>query len=279
MRKTSSLITPLLFLSYVLIISPAHGKACNAPVISPDAMVKSADVIVRAVPIDSLENEGVKFKILEVLKGNDLPATLLIKGALSKSDDYNERPVPYWHVRPSGSTSCYAYGYKENAEFLLLLNEQDGKLTPYWYPLAPTNEQLRSGNDPWLVWVRNFLALQKQKDGQQSSATSKKVCVVGNVLNQREILFDGRLTVMQAIKQAGGIRPDRRNNEVLVLSRMRQGGMRVIDIDLKAIGKKPYKDLDLQDLDIIEVLSRKPDKVHEPFVNPCPWVPVFKNRM
>jgi hypothetical protein len=198
-----------------------------------------------------------------------------------KRDDYNERPVPYWHVRPSGSASCYAYGYKENAEFLLLLNEQDAKLTPYWYPLAPTNEQLRSGDDPWLVWVRNFLALQKQKDGRQSSATSKKVCVVGNVLNQREILFDGRITVMQAIKQAGGIRPDGRNNEVLVVSRMpdSQSGMRVIYVDLKAIEKKLYQDLALQDLDIIEVLSPKPDKVHEPFVNPCPWGPVFKNRM
>ena len=126
-----------------------------------------------------------------------------------------------------------------------------------------------------------FLSFATAADGQQSSAMSKKVCVVGNVLNQREILFDGRLTITQAIKQAGGIRPDRRNNEVLVISRVpdSQSGMRVIYVDLKAIEKKPYKDLDLQDLDIIEVLSRKPDKVHEPFVNPCPWVPVFKDRM
>jgi hypothetical protein len=166
MGKTSWLITPLLFLSYVLIICPTNGRACNAPVISPDATVRSANVIVRGVPIEFIGNEGIKFKILEVLKGNDVPATLIIKGSLSKRDDYNERPVPYWHVRPSGSAPCYAYGYKENAEFLLLLKEQDGKLTPYWYPLAPTNEQLRSGNDPWLVWVRNFLELQKKKEAK-----------------------------------------------------------------------------------------------------------------
>jgi len=55
--------------------------------------------------------------------------------------------------------------------------------------------------------------------------------------------------------------------------------MRIIYVDLKAIENKPYKDLDLQNFDIIEVLSRKPDKVREPFVSPCPWVPVFKDRM
>jgi protein involved in polysaccharide export with SLBB domain len=117
-------------------------------------------------------------------------------------------------------------------------------------------------------------------DGQ-SSATPKKVCVVGNVLKPREVLFDGGLTVTQAIKQAGGIRHDRRDNEVLVISRTpdSQNGIREIYVDLKAIEKKPYKDLDLQDLDIVEVLSRKPDKVREPFVNPCPWVPMFKDRM
>jgi hypothetical protein len=164
MRKPWSFITPLLFLSYVLIISPTTVEACNAPVISPDASVKSADVIVRAAPIESIENEGVKFKILEVLKGSDVPSNLIIKGFLSKRDDYNERPVPYWHVRPSGSGLCYAYEYKEGAEFLLLLKEQDGKLTPYWYPLAPTNEQLRPGKDAWLVWVKDFLRSQKDKE-------------------------------------------------------------------------------------------------------------------
>jgi len=122
--------------------------------------------------------------------------------------------------------------------------------------------------------------------GQQSLTTprsadqTKKVCIVGNVVNQREILFDKRLTVTAAIEQAGGIRTDRTDNDVIVISRMIGDWRdRVIHVDLKAIKKKPYMDLLLQDLDIIEVLSRKPDKVRESFVNPCPWVPVFKDRM
>lgn len=164
MRKTWSLITPLLVLGCVLIISPTNIKACSAPVISPDATVKSADVIVRATPLEFVENERIKFKVLEVLKGNDVPSTLIIKGSLTKKDDYNERPIPYWHVRPSGSAPCYAYEYKEGAEFLLILKEQDGKLTPYWYPLAPTNEQLRPVKDAWFIWVKEFLQSQKKKE-------------------------------------------------------------------------------------------------------------------
>jgi len=163
-RKPWSLVTPLLFLCYMLIFIHANVKACNAPEISPEGTVKGADVIVRATPLESIENGEIKFKVLELLKGEYISSTLIIKGSLSKRDDYNKRPVPYWHVRSSGSAPCYAYEYKEGAEFLLLLKEQDGRLTPYWYPLAPTNEQLRPGKDDWLVWVQDFLRDQKNKE-------------------------------------------------------------------------------------------------------------------
>jgi protein involved in polysaccharide export with SLBB domain len=121
----------------------------------------------------------------------------------------------------------------------------------------------------------------QQTSGNESAVTAnKKACIVGNVSTQREIIFDGRLTVTDAIKQAGGIRPDKKDTEVIVISQMTNDWRgRVIYVDLKAIKKNPYMDLVLQDLDIIEVLSRKPDKTREPFVNPCPWVPVFKDRM
>ena len=46
--------------------------------------------------------------------------------------------------------------YRRGAEFLLVLKWYPAgvTLTPYWYALAPTNEQLRSDQDPWLRWVR-----------------------------------------------------------------------------------------------------------------------------
>jgi protein involved in polysaccharide export with SLBB domain len=136
--------------------------------------------------------------------------------------------------------------------------------------------------------------------GQQSltnerRAAQKKVCVVGNVVNQRELLFHKSLTVTAAIEQAGGIRTDKTDNDVIVISRTlmiaeritRVGDWRnqvtvthtVTQVDLNAIKEKPYMDLLLQDLDIVEVLPRKPNRLREAFVNPCPWAPVFKGRM
>jgi protein involved in polysaccharide export with SLBB domain len=99
-------------------------------------------------------------------------------------------------------------------------------------------------------------------------------------MNEREIIFDGQLTVTDAIKQAGGIRPDQASNEAIVLSQMvNDWQTRIIFVDLKKIRKKPYMDLLLQDGDIVQVRTRKPYKATERFVNPCPGVPVFKDRM
>ena len=133
--------------------------------------------------------------------------------------------------------------------------------------------------------------------GQQSLTTqgradrTKKVCIVGNVVNQREIFFDKSLTVTAAIEQAGGIRTDKTDNHIIVISRTlmiaeraTQAGdwrnqVTVTQVDLKAIKEKPYMDLLLQDLDIIEVLPRKPNRLREAFVNPCRWAPGFKGRI
>lgn len=107
---------------------------------------------------------------------------------------------------------------------------------------------------------------------------SERVCVVGKVAKPSDLVFKDGLTVTQAIAEAGGILPGVKDLEVIVLSSS-GGKMRVIDVDLKAIQKKRKDDLKLQALDIVEVLSRRPEKNPKPFVNPCPWVPVFQNRL
>jgi len=97
----------------------------------------------------------VRFRVLEVIKGKEPSATLGAKGYLTDDDDPNDVPVPYHFVRPRGrSGNCFAYQYKEGAEYLLMLRWQEGRLTPYWAALAATNEQVRGHDDPWLRWVR-----------------------------------------------------------------------------------------------------------------------------
>jgi hypothetical protein len=148
-----------------------------------------------------------------------------------------------------------------------------------------------------LILLTLTASLLTSTQGQQSLTTqwgaerTRKVCIVGNVVNQREILFDKSLTVTAAIEQAGGIRADKTDHDVIVISRTltvteqatQVGNWRnqvtVTHVDLRAIKEKPYMDLLLQDLDIIEVLPRKPNRLREAFVNPCPWAPAFKGRM
>jgi hypothetical protein len=107
----------------------------------------------------------IQFRVNQIIKGIDVPDTLVINGYLTDFDDFNDRPVPYDFVRPGGrGGNCFAYEYKKGAEFLLFLKDVDGKLTPYWDALSPLNEQLHSTDDSWLVWVqKHLLNLEKRK--------------------------------------------------------------------------------------------------------------------
>lgn len=153
---------------FVLVLS-LHAYPCTrwGPVSAID-MVKEADVIVRAIaegydvePDPNLVTNGephskVSFAVLEVIRPGKTLAFLTLPGYLSDEDDFNDRPSPYNFVRPGGRHgNCHANTYRSGAQYLLLLKKgKSGELTVYWYPLGPVNEQLRSTNDPWLLWVR-----------------------------------------------------------------------------------------------------------------------------
>jgi hypothetical protein len=122
--------------------------------------VDSADVIVRAVATGA-DSSGrrpmVTFTPIEWIRGDSSVGPLHIAGTLVDRDDFNPRPVPYTTVRPGGQRGdCYARQYRVGAEYLLLLRSYaTQELSPYWKPLAPLNEQVRSPGDAWVVWVRS----------------------------------------------------------------------------------------------------------------------------
>lgn len=164
---------------------PSTAIACRAPRPSPQAVVSGAEMIVRATAIRYLKapegnvrqlNEPsdteIEFRVEETLKGQNVPSTIILNGYLSERDDFNDRPVPYDFVRPGGrGGSCSAYEYKQGAEFLLFLKRIDGRLTIRWYALAPTNEQLHSADDPWIIWVKEQLKLPTGKESSVSAVT------------------------------------------------------------------------------------------------------------
>lgn len=153
---------------------PNPGYACSVERI-PDAaeLVRRAEVIVRirAEGLSTNANRAellpagttqVRFVVLEVIKGTLSRKTIEVSGSLSEQDDRNDRPVPYDFVRRSGRHgNCFALEYRQGAEYVLMLAEGShpaygrvGDLTPYWAPLAATNEQVSGPDDPWVAWVR-----------------------------------------------------------------------------------------------------------------------------
>jgi hypothetical protein len=134
--------------------------------ISPEEIVRKADVIVRAraeslvhaasVPNSYPPDSMVQFKVLEVVRGQMPEDRLELRGALVDTDDFNDLKPPYKFVRPDGrSGSCFATSYRGGAQYLLMLKGTKWRgYTVEWYALGPVNEQLHSAEDPWLIWVR-----------------------------------------------------------------------------------------------------------------------------
>jgi protein involved in polysaccharide export with SLBB domain len=96
-----------------------------------------------------------------------------------------------------------------------------------------------------------------QQPSPQSSVTEGQwVCVVGNVTTPARITFRSGLTLLQAIKEAGGILPNSKGGTVYVHSILRDNQHQLTRVDLKT-AKKPNADLVLRPTDIVEVMDKK----------------------
>jgi hypothetical protein len=160
-----------------------NAKACTrAGPFAFSELFDNADVIVRATAVKYAKPPNdpkfmttgepdaiVQFKVEEILRGQQLPDDILLNAYLSDKDDYNDMPVPYTFVRANGrGGSCFANTYKQGGQFLLFLKKKDKGYTSNISALGPSNEQIRSENDPWLEWVKQHLR-ETQRTKQQTA--------------------------------------------------------------------------------------------------------------
>jgi len=119
----------------------------------------------------------IRFQILEVIRGKETTDDIILPGYLSNQDDFNDQAPTCSFVRPNGRAgSCYANTYRRDAQFLLVLKKsKDGEYMVNWYALGPVNEQLRSEDDPWLLWVRQ----EARRDGPATSDPTPLVRELG----------------------------------------------------------------------------------------------------
>lgn len=179
MKKVLSLIVSILIPGIGLFVPGTESHACTrTKPFTLDELFNNADVIVRAtavryaIPPDDPRSittgeprSTVEFRIEETLRGDVKLASLVVNGYLNDKDDFNELPIPYMLVRPYGRRgSCFANTYKVGAQFLLFLQKTKNGFTPNISALGPSNEQLFSENDPWLLWVRDHLKALERRE-------------------------------------------------------------------------------------------------------------------
>ena len=130
-------------------------------------VVSEADLIVHIkVPNDevvfNLERgyPEIRMTVLEVFKGSYSKESIWVRGFTDQYEGPNEGEVPYKLVRRGGRHgNCYAFDYKKNGQFLLIMKK--GRV--HWSPLAPTNEEVSGPNDPWVVWVNQVMKEKESK--------------------------------------------------------------------------------------------------------------------
>lgn len=157
----------LLLVGGVVLLPVSPANACSRGPFSfkelfvADAIVRVTAVKYIASPKDpnlitiGVPDSTIEFKVEEILKGEGVAESLMLNGYLSSKDDFNENPVPYKFVRPNGRAGiCFANTYKQGAQFLLFLKKTEKGYTSNISALGPTNEQLHSETDPWLMWVK-----------------------------------------------------------------------------------------------------------------------------
>jgi hypothetical protein len=157
--RTQKLVSSLILLGSCMILASFVWACTVVHVDSAAEITQKAEVIIRAqvVAYNKGEEFGgkVEFKVLEVLKGKLKQEKVAFPGQTENYYGPNDGKPPYASVRPGGRQgSCFAEDYKMNAEFLLFLRND----SPYWSPLAPTNEEVSGEDDPWVWWVKGYVS-------------------------------------------------------------------------------------------------------------------------
>ena len=85
------------------------------------------------------------------------------------------------------------------------------------------------------------------------SALEQEVYVLGEVFDPRSFGFRGRVTLLQAVSEAGGFRSTARLRDVVVLRGLTTGDRHLIPVDVKEIVKGGADDMELEVGDVVYV--------------------------
>ncbi|MGH7319578.1 MAG: hypothetical protein ACRELA_08130 [Candidatus Rokuibacteriota bacterium] len=141
---------------------PPVLQACSAMLKPVEQVIEESELIVRAEVVGFRDGKAqrpgnVDLRVLEALKGSLTQPVISVEGRLRDYQARGETSLPYRQLncaRAGGCGGCFARDYRRGRQYLLLLKSG----TPYWAPLAATNEEVSGESDPWVQWVKAHLA-------------------------------------------------------------------------------------------------------------------------
>lgn len=141
---------------------PPVLQACSAMLKPVEQVIQESEQIVRAEVVGFREGKAqspgnVDLRVLEAFKGPLTQPFISVEGRLRDYPARGDTSLPYSQLscaRAGGCGGCFARDYRRGRQYLLFLKGG----TPHWAPLAATNEEVSGDSDPWVQWVKAYLA-------------------------------------------------------------------------------------------------------------------------
>ncbi len=146
------LLTHILFINISLACTPMR----SAVVTTEEAIIQSESIILATALGSRKDSRKVLFETDEVISGKKTRQYFEIDGYIVDKSLTNKGTIPYKKSRRKTGGLCNANDYERGSTYLLMLKNGD-----FWTVHKPVNEKINGRNDPWLMWVKGFLAGRK----------------------------------------------------------------------------------------------------------------------
>lgn len=144
--------TQVLFINISLACSPLK----SATVTTEQAILESDSIVLATVVDQKLNTDEILFEVDELIYGKATREHLTFIGRIVDKSLNNKGAIPYKEGRRRTPGSCNANDYERGSTYLIMLKD-----SKFWTVYRPTNEKINGKNDPWLMWVKGFIAGSK----------------------------------------------------------------------------------------------------------------------
>jgi hypothetical protein len=146
----------------IFLVSSTISSACTplrtALVTTEEAILGSESIVLATVLGQPVHSEDIIFTIDEVIYGKEITGVVRVRGHLVTKSQSNAGDIPYKKGRRKTAGLCNANDYELASTYLLMLKDKQ-----FWSAYTPINEKINGKNDPWLMWVKGFVAGAKYK--------------------------------------------------------------------------------------------------------------------